>query len=174
MGFLGRLLEVQRDTFARQRIEYSLSNPGQGRLAHHVPHQQFVVGLNCRVIVIVHAHSTFQPPIRRVQRVCVMRTGEPDTPGLDLCPQFVGLVDPDVATLVGVIGIGQHPADLLRQPPGHRDRQRAARPQDPDEFGDRTAVVRDVFEDFGGNHDVESAVRIGKSQGVAYDYLGLG
>ena len=101
-----------------------------------------------------------------------MGEGEPAANQLGL--QLVGLVDADVATLVGVVFVGQQPADPFGQPPRHGHRQLAAWLEDPDQFGDRGVVGGDVLEDLGGDHAVEARVRIGQRQRIADHDLRLG
>ena len=117
--------------------------------------------------------SAFQPPERRVQGVRMMRCSKTHAACDDLVQQFVGAVDPDVPALVGVVLVGQQPADLLRQPARHRDRQRATGLEHADQFGDRPVVRGHVLEDLRGDHAVECAVGVGQLQRVTLDRLGL-
>src|SRR3977135_3367864 len=75
-GHLG-LPEIQGHALADKWIHQRFSGAGQPWPAHHVPHQQLVVGGDGGMIVLRRSHSTFQPPERRVQCVRVMRMGEP-------------------------------------------------------------------------------------------------
>ena len=100
-------------------------------------------------------------------------SGEIDTPGLHLGAQFIGLVDPDVAALVGVIRVRQQPADLLRKPPRDRDGETAPGSQDAYQFSDRGIVLGHVFENLGGDHNIEGSVRVRQGQCIAHDHLCL-
>src|SRR5882757_7467912 len=92
----------------------------------------------------------------------------------DLVVQLVGLVDPDVAALVGVVLVGQQPADLLGQPARHGDGKPSTGLEHPDQFVDRALVLGNVFEDLRGDHAVEGAVDPWQVECVALDRLRLG
>ena len=89
--------------------------------------------------------------------------------GAQLRRQLGRAVDADVSTLAlgGVVLVGEHPVDLLGEPGRHGRSEVAARLEHSDHLGDRGDVVLDVFEHFGGDHDVEGAVGERQLGGVA-------
>ena len=137
-----------------------------------------------RVVVVGDADRALDPPVGRVQAVGVGPAGEDHrvtgravvgaTRLGDLVDELLGGVDPDVAALGVVVVVGQLPVDDLRQPARHRDRERAARAQHPDELLDRVDVGVDVLEHLGGDDAVELAVGEGQRQRVALLDVGLG
>lgn len=85
----------------------------------------------------------------------------------DLLAQLVGPVDAHVAALVGVVLIGQRPADAFGQPARDRDGQESTGSEHPHELGDRPVVLGYVLEDLRGEHHVERRVFVGHLQDVA-------
>lgn len=102
----------------------------------------------------------------------VMRVGQCHSPAEDLGAQVAGPVDADVAAFVAVVFVGQQPANPLRQPAGHTDRQRAADLEHPDQFGDGGVVVRDVLENLRRDDAVECLVGVGQLERVTDDHRG--
>ena len=150
----------------------NLERPG---LLHDLPDQQPVVGPGQRVVVVGDADRALDPPVRRVQPVGVALALAASEAGLgDLVDQLLVGVDPDVAALDVVVVLGQLPVDDLGEPSRHRDRQRAAGSQHPDQLLDRLDVGRDVLEHLGRDHPVELAVGEGQLERVALLDVGLG
>ena len=141
-------------------------------------------GLAKRVVVVGDADRALDPPVRRVQAVGVVlaledhrvaRRAVVEPAGLgDLVDQLVVGVDPDVAALGVVVVVGELPVDDLGQPARHRDRQRAAGAQHPDQLLDRVDVGVDVLEHLGRDDPVELAVGERQLQRVALLDVGLG
>jgi hypothetical protein len=92
----------------------------------------------------------------------------------ELRDQLLAGVDPHVSTFDLMVGVGQRPAVLLRQPARHGEGHRAAGAEHPHELGDRGPVVGDVLEDLRGDHAVELAVGERHREGVALLDVGLG
>jgi len=88
----------------------------------------------------------------------------------DLVPQLARPVDAHMAAFVGVIFVGKQPAHPLGQPSRDRDRQCATHFEDPDQLGDGGVVLRDVFEDFGGDDAVKCPVGVRQPQRVTENH----
>src|SRR4051812_4618831 len=61
-----RLAQVDDDALADQRVEQSLGYSCRPGGAHHVPHEQPVVGLHQRVVALVDTDCALDPPVRRM------------------------------------------------------------------------------------------------------------
>src|SRR5581483_12027859 len=120
-----------------------------------------------RVAVVVDPHRALQPPVRRVQGVRVVRAGDVEAGAAHASGELAGAVDADVAAGLAVVLVGQGPADALGQVRGHGHGDRAARPEDPDELGQRRGVGRDVLHHLGRDHPVEAGVGEREGERVA-------
>src|SRR5258707_9178153 len=74
------LVRVDDKTLADQRVQGLISDPGDGWLAHDVPHKQPVEGAGQQMIVVVHADGALHPPVRRVQRMRVVTSRDRQSP----------------------------------------------------------------------------------------------
>src|SRR6478752_5258715 len=101
----------------------------------------------------------------------VVSVGELEPVREHLVAQCVGPVDANMPTFVGVVGIRKSPADPLRKPAWDRDRQSTTGFEDPNQFGDRLVVLRDVLEDLGGDDTVERAVGVGQIKSITLDHF---
>jgi hypothetical protein len=117
--------------------------------------------------VVRHADSALQPPERRVQPVRVMAPRHAQPGLLKLGGKLRAGEDPQVAALHLVVLIRQRPAHPFRQPGRHGDRRDAAGPQHPRDLRHRPPVGRDVLQDLGRNHLIESIITKRKIRSVA-------
>src|SRR5699024_8095907 len=67
-----RFTEVERHALTDPAIEDAFRRARQPWLTQHVPHEQLVIRLGQWVVFTIGSDSTLQPPVRRVQRVCVL------------------------------------------------------------------------------------------------------
>ena len=91
------LAGVHHQALPDQRVGQPIDGPCQSRRSHDVPHQQPVVGLDRRVVVVGDADRALEPPVRRVQGVGVMGGAGAETGVPQLRPQPRLGVDADVA-----------------------------------------------------------------------------
>src|SRR3954453_1872454 len=100
------LAQVDDQALADQRVQRPFGQPGDPRPLHDVPDQQPVVRRHERVPVVVHTDRTLDPPVRRVEPVCMLAALEDQAGGLDLPDEVVTGVDPDMPALDIVVLAG--------------------------------------------------------------------
>ena len=169
-----RLVEVDHQALAEDRVEHLLGPARGARALHDVPDQDPVVGLRQGVVVVVHADRALDPPVRRVQGVGVVLAVVDQPRALGLGDQLRVGVDADVAAGGVVVVAGELPADGLGEPSRHREGDGAAGPEHPHQLVEGLEVGGDVLEDLGGDDPVELAVGEGQREGVALLDVGLG
>src|SRR5438552_6349714 len=161
-----RLDGVDDQALADEGVEAALDQPHRAGAGGEVPDEEAVVDAGQRGVVVAYAHDALEPPVGRVEGVGVVGAGDGEPRPAQLGRQLPGAVDADVATLVGVVLVGERPADALRQPAGDGDGHRAPGAQDPGQLGQRSHVGGDVLEDLGGDDPVEGAVGEREGEGV--------
>src|SRR4051812_827839 len=138
LGWLGRrgvrvrLGCVENDALPEQGVQGLLEQADGLRPGADVPHQEAVVQLRGQGLVVVDPDRALDPPVRGVQRVGVVRTGDLEARPTHTSGELRGLVDADMAAGLVVVVVRQRPADLLGHPTGHGDGDGAAGAQHAD------------------------------------------
>ena len=80
-----RLRGVVNDAFTDEWVQHPIGDTSGLRCLDDVPLQELSVGGNEPVVVVGRPDSAFQPPVRRVQRVGLMRSVEVESCRLSFC-----------------------------------------------------------------------------------------
>ena len=128
------------------------------RLPHDLPHEEVVVLADRPRVGVVDTDRTLQPPVRRVQRVRVVRAAHREAGALELRLEVALAVDADVAAGRVVVVPVERPADPLGEAGRHGHREPAAGTQDAHQLRDRELVGPDVLEHLGRDDAVEGGV----------------
>src|SRR5438876_319527 len=91
------LLAVQHNALSQHRVERALGHPRPFRVALDEHAQEVVVALDRRGVGVVEAAHALQPPVRRVERVRVVRAAQVEAGPLELLLQVVLAVHAHVA-----------------------------------------------------------------------------
>src|SRR3954466_15129860 len=92
------LFSVQHDALAEHRVERALESCRPLRVALDAHAEELVVALHRDRVGVVETERALQPPVRRVERVRVMRSALVEARALDLQLEFVLAVDAHVPT----------------------------------------------------------------------------
>src|SRR4051812_6589759 len=115
-----RLVQIDHETFSNQRVQRTVRDARRGRLRSDVPDEHAVIETG-QDVVALDTDGALQPPVRRVQPVCVVRAIGVKTNARQLRGQLTALVDAYVPAGVLVVLVRQGPADTLRKPARHGD-----------------------------------------------------
>ncbi len=80
----GRLLGVHDEALAEDGVERPVEGVEPRRLRRDLPHEEVVVLAHRPRVGVVHADRALEPPVRRVQRVRVVRSAEREPRGHEL------------------------------------------------------------------------------------------
>jgi hypothetical protein len=158
--------QIQHQAFSQHRVEQPVQKPRNPWFFHDVPGEKSVVEVDRKRIGSGGAHEAFEPPVGGVDAVGVVMIEKAGAGPLQPVDQVFFAVDAHMA-LVGIeIIVGQGPADAFGQVAGHADHQRFSRFEHPDDFAHGLAVIRDVFQYFAADHQVEACVGKGQAGDV--------
>src|SRR5436190_20299603 len=112
------LMQIKHETLSDQRVECAVDDSRRDRVLRDVPDEHAVVEPGQRMVAL-HADRTLQPPVRRVQTVCMVRAVGKQARLGELRGQLATFVDAQLAARGLAVGSRQCPADALGQPPRH-------------------------------------------------------
>src|SRR4051812_23789932 len=115
-----RLVQIDHETLSNQRVQRSVRGARRGWLCGDVPDEHAVIQTG-QDVVALNTDRALQPPVRRVQPVCVVRTVGVEPNARQLRGELTALVDAHVPAGVLVVLVRQGPADTLRKPTRHGD-----------------------------------------------------
>ncbi len=92
----GDLLAVHDDALAEHRVERALGDARPARVVLDQVAEEVVVALHRRGVGVVEPVRALEPPVRRVERVRVVRTAQEEAGALDLQLELVLAVDAHV------------------------------------------------------------------------------
>lgn len=107
------------------------------------------------MIVPIETDDAAQEPVRRVQRVRVMRSDHVQTGTAHEREELTAAVDANVSAFDRVIRVGHHPVCALGAGSRNRDRDETAGTDDPCHLAQRLDVINEMLEDFGSEHPIE-------------------
>src|SRR3984893_7033236 len=153
------LLAVQHHALAEHGVEGAFAELSPARVSFDQHAQEVVITPHRRRVGVLEAVLALQPPVRRVERVRVVRAAQEEAGSFELQLELVLAVDADMASWRVVVAPVDRPRDPLG--PARRDGRRDAtsRPEHASNLGERTFVVPDVFEHLGHDHAIEGGIR---------------
>src|SRR4051794_13072976 len=152
------LLRINDEALAEHRVERAVEGGGPAGLAHDLVGEEVVVSAHRPRAGVVEPEGALQPPVRRVQRVRVVRAAQPQAGRLELLLELVLAVDAHVTAGRVVVAVVDRPTHPFGPAGGHGDGHPAAGPQHPDQLADRAGVVPEVFEHLRRDDAVERGI----------------